>query len=117
VGIVVGRVVGGGGAPVGRAGARRGGFLRADRAGPADDDDLQGLPSRQAVSIPRGPVPTERRRRRLPHGRRTGTTGEWPPATRGSPRAPAEDGPGRGLPPRGRVRSRCTSRGARTPPH
>src|SRR6478672_1721128 len=35
-------------------------------------------------------------RRRPPHGRRTGTTGEWPPATRGSPPAPARDGPGRG---------------------
>src|SRR5262249_40849762 len=32
-------------------------------------------------------------RRRPPHGRRTETTGEWPPATRGSPPAPAEDGP------------------------
>src|SRR5262249_47616018 len=42
---------------------------------------------------------TVRRRRRPPHGRRTETTGEWPPATRGSPPAPAEDGPGRGPPP------------------
>src|SRR5262245_50330114 len=72
--------------------------------------------TQQAVNTPRGPVPNERRRRRPPHGRRTGTTGEWPPATRGSPPAPAEDGPGRGPPPRGRVRSRCTSRGARTRP-
>src|SRR5688500_2748187 len=52
-----------------------------------------------AVSTPRGPVPNERRRPRPPHGRRTGTTGEWPPATRGSPPAPAEDRPGRGPPP------------------
>src|SRR5262249_28529769 len=72
--------------------------------------------TQQAVSNPRSPVPNERRRRRPPHGRRTETTGEWPPATRGSPPAPAEDGPGRGPPPRGRVRSRCTSRGARTRP-
>src|ERR671918_2531847 len=72
--------------------------------------------TQQAVNTPRGPVPNERRRRRPPHGRRTGTTGEWPPATRGSPPAPAKDGPGRGPPPRGRVRSRCTSRGARTRP-
>src|ERR1700755_1580775 len=49
--------------------------------------------TQQAVSTPRGPVPNERRRRRPPHGRRTGTTGEWPPATRGSPPAPAKDGP------------------------
>ena len=47
--------------------------------------------TQQAVSTPRGPVPNERRRRRPPHGRRTGTTGEWPPATRGSPPAPAEE--------------------------
>src|SRR5258708_34294249 len=53
----------------------------------------------QAVSTPRGPVPIERRRRRPPHGRRTGTKGEWPPATRGSPPAPAKGGPGRGPPP------------------
>src|SRR6516165_1771849 len=72
--------------------------------------------TKQAVSTPRGPVPNERRRRRQPHGRRTETTGEWPPVTRGLPPAPAEDGPGRGPPPRGRVRSRCTSRGARTRP-
>src|SRR6478672_2299675 len=72
--------------------------------------------TQQALSTPRGPVPNERRRRRPPHGRRTGTTGEWPPAARGSPPAPAKDGPGRGPPPRGRVRSRCTSRGARTRP-
>ena len=82
--------------------------------------DIMRSPSsaltQQAVSTPRGPVPNERRRRRPPHGRRTGTTGEWPPATRGSPPAPAKDGPGRGPPPRGRVRSRCTSRGARTRP-
>src|SRR5262249_46450983 len=52
--------------------------------------------TQQAVNTPRGPVPNERRRRRPPHGRRTGTTGEWPPATRGSPPARAEDGPGRG---------------------
>src|SRR5215470_17605421 len=42
--------------------------------------------TQQAVSTPRCPVPNERRRRRPPHGRRTGTTGEWPPAIRGSPR-------------------------------
>src|SRR6516225_7522829 len=48
--------------------------------------------TQQAVSTPRGPVPNERRRRRPPHGRRTETTGEWPPATRDSPQAPAEDG-------------------------
>src|SRR5262245_62534766 len=72
--------------------------------------------TQQAVSTPRGPVPSERRRRRPPHGRRTGTTGEWPPATRGPPATPVKDGPGRGPPPRGRVRSRCTSRGARTRP-
>src|SRR5262249_25390025 len=50
----------------------------------------------QAVSNPRRPVPNERRRRRPPHGRRTGTIGEWPPAARRSPPAPAKDGPGRG---------------------
>src|ERR1700737_2795595 len=71
--------------------------------------------TQQAVSTPRGPVPNERRRRRPPHGRRTGTTGEWPPATRGSPPAPAKDGSARGPLPRGRVRSRCTNRGVRTP--
>src|SRR6516165_7013964 len=38
--------------------------------------------TQQAVSNPRRPVPNERRRRRPPHGRRTGTTGEWPPAAR-----------------------------------
>src|SRR5262245_55325318 len=38
--------------------------------------------------LSRGPVPNERRRRRPPHGRRTETIGEWPPATRGSPPAP-----------------------------
>src|SRR5262249_26211734 len=58
-----------------------------------------------AVSTPRGPVPNERRRRRSPHGRRTETTGEWPPATRGSPPARAEDGRGRGPPPRGLARA------------
>jgi transposase len=42
--------------------------------------------TQQAVSTLRGPVPIERRPRQPPHGRRTGTTGEWPPATRGSPR-------------------------------
>src|ERR1700730_14623362 len=72
--------------------------------------------TQQAVSSPRRPVPNERRRQRPPHGRRTGTTGEWPPAARGSPPAPAKDGPGRGPPPRDRVRSRCPSRGARTRP-
>ena len=45
-----------------------------------------------AVSTPRGRVPIERRRRRSPHGRRTGTTGEWPPAPRRSP--PDSSGPG-----------------------
>src|SRR5262249_31851760 len=45
-------------------------------------------PTQQAVSTPRRPVPNERRRGRPPHGRRTGTTGEWPPAARGSPPAP-----------------------------
>src|SRR5262245_14750372 len=72
--------------------------------------------TQQAVSNPRSPVPNERRRRRSPRGRRTGTTSEWPPATRGSPPARAKDGPGRGPPPQGRARSRCTSRGARTRP-
>src|SRR6202171_1022936 len=66
--------------------------------------------TQQAVSTPRRPVPNERRRRRPPHGRRTGTTGEWPPAARGSPPAPAKDGPGRGPPPPGRVRRRCHTR-------
>src|SRR5262245_28876114 len=32
-------------------------------------------PTQQAVSTPRGQVPNDRRRRRPPHGRRTGTTG------------------------------------------
>src|SRR5262249_57794806 len=50
-----------------------------------------------------GPVPNPRRPPPPPHGRRTGTTGEWPPATRGSPPAPAKGGPGLGPPPRGRV--------------
>ena len=59
-----------------------------------------------AVSNPRQPVRNERRCRRPPHGRRTGTAGEWPPAPRGSPPAPATDRPGRGPPPRGRVRIR-----------
>src|SRR6516162_7587149 len=63
--------------------------------------------TQQAVSTPSGPVPNERRRRRPPHGRRTGTTGEWPPAPRRSPPAPVKVRPGRGPPPRGRVRSRC----------
>src|SRR5262250_2425811 len=58
--------------------------------------------TQQAVSTPRRPVPNERRRRRPPPGRRTGTTGELPPAARGSPPAPANDGPERG-PPRGEV--------------
>src|SRR3981189_1769858 len=44
--------------------------------------------TQHAVGTPRGRVPNERRRRRPPHGRRTGTTGEWPPATRRSPPAP-----------------------------
>jgi hypothetical protein len=70
--------------------------------------------TQQAVSSPRRPVPNERRCRRPPHGRRTGTTGEWPPAGRRSP--PAKDGLGHGPPPRGRVRSRCTTRGGRTRP-
>src|ERR1700730_14270565 len=48
-------------------------------------------PTQQAVSTPRRPVPNERRRRRPPHGRRTGTTGEWLPATRGCPPGPAKD--------------------------
>jgi hypothetical protein len=48
--------------------------------------------TQQAVSTPRRPVPNERRRRPPPHGRRTGTAGEWPPAARGSPPAPAKDG-------------------------
>src|SRR5262245_24332316 len=52
--------------------------------------------TQQAVSTPRAPVPNERRRRRPPHGRRMGTTGAWPPATRGSPPAPATDGPDTG---------------------
>ena len=50
----------------------------------------------QAVSTPKRPVPNERRRRQPPHGRRTGTTGEWPPAPRRSPPAPAKDRPGHG---------------------
>ena len=62
--------------------------------------------SQEGVSTPRDPVPSERRRRRPPRGRRTGTTGEWPPATRGSPPVPAEGGPGPGPPPRDSVRSR-----------
>src|SRR5215471_16278673 len=44
-----------------------------------------------AVSTARGPVPNEKRRHRRPHDRRTGTTDESPPATRGSPPAPAKD--------------------------
>jgi alkanesulfonate monooxygenase SsuD/methylene tetrahydromethanopterin reductase-like flavin-dependent oxidoreductase (luciferase family) len=35
---------------------------------------------RPQVSNPRRPVRNERRRQRPPPGRRTGTTGEWPPA-------------------------------------
>jgi hypothetical protein len=62
--------------------------------------------TQQAVSNPRRPVHNERRRRRPPRGRPMGTAGEWPPAPRRSPPVPARDGPGRGLPPRGRVRSR-----------
>jgi hypothetical protein len=48
--------------------------------------------TQQAVSTPRRPVHNERRRLRPPHGRRTGTAGEWPPAARGPPPAPAKDG-------------------------
>src|SRR5215470_3868364 len=70
--------------------------------------------TQQAVSTPRGPVRNERRRRRPPHGRRTGTTGEWPPATRGSPPTPAKDGPGRGPPPRGRARTAAAGCGTRS---
>src|SRR6516162_2593281 len=74
-------------------------------------------PSRALRSvIPDGRYPTKDVARRPPHGRRTGTAGEWSPAARGSPPAPAKDGPGRGPPPRGRVRSRCASRGGRTRP-
>src|SRR5262245_24158502 len=82
------------------------------RSGSASSSAL----TQQAVSSPRRLAPNERRRRRPPHGRRTGTTGEWPPAPRQSPPAPAKDRPGRGPPPRGRVRSRCTTRGVRTRP-
>src|SRR5262249_59212880 len=49
-GLVMAACVGGGGAPRGAAGAKRGGVLGAEGPGPADDDDLHGLPSRQAVS-------------------------------------------------------------------
>src|SRR6478736_3736265 len=70
--------------------------------------------TQQAVSTPSRPVQNERRRRRPPPCRRTGTAGERPPAARGSPPAPATDGPGRGLPPRGRGRKRCASRGDRS---
>jgi hypothetical protein len=48
--------------------------------------------TQQAVSNPRLPVRNERRCQRPPPGRRTGTTGEWPPAARRSPPAPAKDG-------------------------
>src|SRR5262249_127799 len=70
----------------------------------------------RAVSSPRLPGQTERRRRRSPHGQRTGTAYAWPPAPPGSPPAPAKDGSGRGLPPRGRVRSRCANRDVQTRP-
>src|SRR5262249_7384334 len=50
--------------------------------------------TKQGVSNPRGRVPNKRRRRRPPHGRRTGPTGEWPPAARRSPPAPAKDAQG-----------------------
>ena len=67
------------------------------RPGPALRPRSGAAPSsaltQQAVSSPRRPVPNERRRRRPPHGRRTGTTGEWPQATRGSPPTPAKDRP------------------------
>ena len=63
-------------------------------------------PTQQAVTSTRGPVPNERRRRRPPHGRRTGTTGEWPPATTRFEPAPARRrSPDAGRLPRGRVRS------------
>src|SRR5262249_31406246 len=72
--------------------------------------------TQQAVSTPSGPAPNEKRRRRPPHGRGTGTTGEWPPAPRRSPPAPAKDRLERGPPPRGRVRSVCPNRGGRARP-
>src|SRR5262249_36495112 len=59
--------------------------------------------TQQAASTPPPPVQNERRRRLPPPDRGTGTTGEQPPTARGSPPAPARDGPGRGPPPRGRV--------------
>src|SRR4029077_13609753 len=46
---------------------------------------------RISVSNPKGQAPNERHRRRLPHGIRKGTTGEWPLATRVSPPARATD--------------------------
>src|SRR5262245_10387236 len=58
------------------------------------------------VSTPMGLAPNERRRRRPPHGRQRGMKGEWPPATRDLPPAPAKVGLGHGPPPRGRVQSR-----------
>src|SRR6185436_16224194 len=71
--------------------------IAADALGPAL--------TQQAVSTPSRPVQNERRCRRPPPGRRTGTAGERPPAARGSPPAPARDGPGREPPPRGRGRA------------
>ena len=61
--------------------------------------------------IPDGRHPTKDVAGDRPHGRRTGTAGEWPLAARGSPPAPAIDEPGRGSPPRGRVRNRLCQSG------
>src|SRR5262245_62128351 len=70
--------------------ARRGSISKGGRHGDTllslcawqHDDNCSSALTQQVVSNPRRPVPNERRRRRPPHGRRTGTTGEWPPAAR-----------------------------------
>jgi hypothetical protein len=64
----------------------------ATRSGAAPSSDL----TQQAVSSPRRSVPNERLRRRPPPGRRTGTAGEWPPATGRSRQLPQKMDPNAG---------------------
>ena len=69
----------------------------------------------RVFSNPRWRVHIGRRRRVLPRGTRTGMADEWPPSPRRSPPAPSRVGSGRGRTPRGRVQSRCATRGCQTP--
>src|SRR5262245_52152188 len=54
--------------------ARKSGVRRSDRQLVKRMRSSRSALTQQTVSIPTGPVPNERRRRRPPHGRRTGTT-------------------------------------------